>query len=202
MKGLFSFDGPLYKFCVLIYETFMLNLLWVIGSIPIITMGVSTSALYYVYGKKIRGNSYSIYGDFIKGYKESFKQALPLGAVITLILSFSIFNLFILNKIGTRYSLIQILQIFIMLQILLISVFLFPLVARFKVGFHELLRNSVVLAYKHILVSASSAGMLILLIGLAVFRPSFGLFFIAVYVHISSYFIEKVFNNYVKCEAD
>ena len=42
------------------------------------TVGVSTSALYYVYGKKVRENSYNIYSDFIKGYKENFKQALPM----------------------------------------------------------------------------------------------------------------------------
>lgn len=200
MRGLFSFDGPLYKFCVLIYETFMLNLLWFLGSIPIITMGVSTSALYYVYGKKMRGKSYGIYSDFIKGYKESFKQALPLGAVMTLILSLSIFNLFKLNKMGSGYSWLQILQLFIMLQILLIGVFLFPLVARFKMTLNELIRNSVVLAYKHIIVSVSSIVMLIALMLFTIFKPSFGLFFIGFYALISAYFIEKIFNTYVKYE--
>ncbi|MEH7356528.1 YesL family protein, partial [Neobacillus drentensis] len=116
MKGLFNLDGPLYKFCVLVYETFMLNLLWFIGSLPIVTIGVSTSALYYVYGKKVRDNGYYIYSDFIKGYKENFKQALPIGAVITIILSFSIYNIFKLNKMGSTYLWLQGFQLFIIFQ--------------------------------------------------------------------------------------
>lgn len=198
MKGLFSIDGPLYKFCVLIYETFMLNLLWLLGSLPLLTIGVSTSALYYVYGKKVRGDSYSIYRDFVKGYKESFKQAFPIGAVITVVLFLSIFNLYKLNNMGSGYSSLKILQLFIILQILIISVFLFPLIARFNLGLYELIKNSVILAYKHIIVSICSAVMLIAFSIFTMYKLSFALFIMGIYAYISSYFIEKVFNKYVK----
>lgn len=198
MKGLFSFDGPLYRFCVLIYETFMLNLLWILGSLPLLTIGVSTSALYYVYGKKVRGDSYNIYKDFVKGYKGSFKQAFPIGAVISVVLFLSIFNLYKLNSMGSGYSSLKILQLFIILQILIISVFLFPLIARFNLGLYELIKNSVILAYKNIIVSIS---LVLVLIALSIFtmhKISFALFTISIYAYISSYFIEKVFNKYVK----
>lgn len=198
MKGLFSFDGPLYRFCVLIYETFMLNLLWFLGSLPLLTIGVSTSALYYVYGKKVRGDSYNIYKDFVKGYKESFKQAFPIGAVITVILFLSIFNLYKLNSMGSGYNSLKILQLFIILQILIISVFLFPLIARFNMGLYELIKDSVILAYKHIIVSISLVLMLTALSIFTMHKISFALFTISIYAYISSYFIEKVFNKYVK----
>lgn len=200
MKELFSIDGPLYRFCLFIYETFILNLLWVLGSLPILTIGVSSSALYYVYGKKVRGNSYSIYSDFVKGYKECFKKAFPFGAVITAVLFFSIFNLYKLNNMGSGYIWIKLLQVLIILQIMLISVFLFPLIARFNMGLYELIKNSVVLAYKHIIVSVCSIVMLTALIIFTLYKFSFALFIIGIYTYISSYFIEKVFNKYIKCE--
>ena len=197
MKGLFSFDGPLYGFCILIYETFMLNLLWILGSLPILTMGVSTSALYYVYGKKVGGKSYNIYKDFVKGYKESFKQAFPIGATVTVVLFLSIFNLYKLNNMGGGYSALKILQVFIILQILLISVFLFPLIARFNMGLYDLIKNSVILAYKNIIVSLSSVVILTALSVFTMYKLSFALFAMSIYVYASSYFIKKVFKKYV-----
>ncbi|PGY09666.1 YesL family protein [Bacillus sp. AFS031507] len=198
MKGLFSFEGPLYKFCVLVYETFMLNLLWFIGSLPIVTIGVSTSALYYVYGKKVRENSYNIYSDFIKGYKENFKQALPIGAVITIILSFSIYNIFKLNKMGSAYLWLQGFQLFIIFQILLISVFIFPLIARVNMKLIDILKNSLILTYKHIVISTTSVALLIALILFTIYKLSFGLFFVSFYALVSTYFIEKVLKRYIK----
>ncbi|WP_163100181.1 YesL family protein [Peribacillus alkalitolerans] len=197
MKGLFSFDGPLYKFCVLVYETFMLNLLWFIGSLPIVTIGVSTSALYYVYGKKVRENSYNLYSDFIKGYKENFTQALPIGAVITIILSFSIYNIFKLNNLGSAYLWLQGVQLFIIFQILLISVFIFPLIARVNMNLIDILKNSLILAYKHIVKSTTSVVLLIVLILFTLYKPSFVLFFVSFYALVSTYFFEKVLKSYI-----
>ena len=176
----------------------MLNLLWFLGSLPLLTIGASTSALYYVYGKKVRGDSYSIYRDFVKGYKESFKQAFPIGAIVTVVLFLSIFNLYKLNNMGGGYNALKILQVFIILQILLISVFLFPLISKFNLGLYDLIKDSVILAYKHIIVSVCSVVMFTAFIIFTMYKLSFALFAMSVYAYISSYFIEKVLNKCVK----
>jgi uncharacterized membrane protein YesL len=195
MKGLFNLDGPVYKFCVLVYETFMLNLLWFLGSLPIVTIGVSTSALYYVYGKKIRGNSYNIYSDFIKGYKEVFKQALPIGSVITVILLLSIYNIFKLQKLGSEYLWLESFQWLIVLQILLIGVYIFPLTARFNMTILDLIKTSVLIAYRYLFISTAVVAILIALILLTVFKPSFALFLVSFYTLISTYLIENPLKN-------
>ncbi|MBL4935995.1 DUF624 domain-containing protein [Clostridium sp. YIM B02515] len=197
MKGLLNLDGPVYKFCILVYETFMLNLLWFLGSLPIVTIGVSTSALYYVYGKKIRGNSYNIYSDFIKGYKEVFKQSLPIGSVITMILSLSIYNIFQLHKLGSEYIWLESFQWFIVLQILLIGVFIFPLTARFNMTLLDLIKTSVILAYKHLFISVAVVAILIALILFTAFKPSFALFLVGFYTLISTYLIEKTLKKFI-----
>lgn len=200
MKGFFSFDGPLYKFCVLVYETFMLNLLWFVGSLPIVTMGVSTSALYYVYGKKIKGNSYNIYSDFIKGYKEVFKQALPVGAIIEVILFLSIYNIFKLNRMGSGYLWLEGLQCFIALQILLIGVFIFTLIARFNMTLLDLIKTSVILAYRYLFISVAVLASLLVLILITAFKPGFSLLLVSFYTLISTYLIEKPIKTLIKSE--
>ncbi|ONI38220.1 hypothetical protein AN396_11255 [Candidatus Epulonipiscium fishelsonii] len=51
-----------------------LNILAFIGCIPIITIANSTSVLFYVYGKKLRGEDPYITQEFIKSYRQNFKQ--------------------------------------------------------------------------------------------------------------------------------
>ena len=47
MKNLFNPDNPIMNFIGKLLDCFFLNILWVITSIPIITAGAATTALYY-----------------------------------------------------------------------------------------------------------------------------------------------------------
>ena len=47
MGGLFNYDNPIWRFVGRIWDLFILNLLWVLCSIPIVTFGASTTAMYY-----------------------------------------------------------------------------------------------------------------------------------------------------------
>lgn len=48
MGNLFNLDSGFSKFMNRVSDLFLLNILWVICSIPIITIGASTTALYSV----------------------------------------------------------------------------------------------------------------------------------------------------------
>ena len=47
-------------------DTAILSILWLIGSLPILTIGASTTALFYVSGKKVGGKDYRIVADFFR----------------------------------------------------------------------------------------------------------------------------------------
>jgi len=79
-----KFSRTMIKLC---YACF-LNLLWMICSLPIITIGASTTALYYACLKIVREEEYDAAGMFFRSFKQNFKQ----GTVIWLILlAFGIF---------------------------------------------------------------------------------------------------------------
>ena len=48
MGRFFNYDSPLFSSINKIVDCVFLSLLWFVFSIPIVTMGASTSALYYV----------------------------------------------------------------------------------------------------------------------------------------------------------
>ena len=64
MKGLFSADSGIGKALTKIGELVILSILWFVTSLPVITIGVSTTALYYAMVKSVRMDR----GYFIKEY--------------------------------------------------------------------------------------------------------------------------------------
>lgn len=82
MRNFFSYDSPvsqaLYKVCTCC----CLNALWLLCSLPIVTMGAATTALYSVSIKLIRGEEGAVYQQFFRSFKTNFKQATQLWLIL------------------------------------------------------------------------------------------------------------------------
>lgn len=94
LRGLFSLDNPVIKFFCLIGNLWMLNILWLVCSLPIVTLGASTTALVYSC-MKLRADEGYIFKNFFKSFKENFRQStvlwlvyLVVGALLALGLMF------------------------------------------------------------------------------------------------------------------
>lgn len=72
------FSQILLKLCYACY----LNLLWFICSIPIFTVGASTTALYYTSLKIIRGEESYVGPTFFRAFRENFRQATVLWLIL------------------------------------------------------------------------------------------------------------------------
>ena len=72
------FSQILLKLCYACY----LNLLWFVCSIPIVTIGASTTALYYASLKIVRGEESYAGRMFFRSFKENFRQATQLWLIL------------------------------------------------------------------------------------------------------------------------
>lgn len=101
---LFSIDGPIWRFFNLVYNLVILHLLWVIYSLPIFTIGASTTALYYSCMKMIRTNEGYVHKNFHHSFKQNFKQSTIIWLGMVIILSLYItdlrYGLFLGNALG------------------------------------------------------------------------------------------------------
>lgn len=77
LKYLFDVENPVFQAIYTIGKIFILNFIWLICSIPIFTMGASTTALIYASMKLHRKEGY-IWSNFFSSFKENFKQATAL----------------------------------------------------------------------------------------------------------------------------
>ena len=60
----------------------LLNLLWAVCSLPVFTIGASTTALWYASLKVIRGQEYNAGALFFRSFKQNFKQATQLWLIL------------------------------------------------------------------------------------------------------------------------
>lgn len=74
LKSIFSPDNPVFRFIIKIGYCWWLNILWLATSIPVITIGASTTALVYSTMKLHKDEGYPT-KNFFHSFKENFRQA-------------------------------------------------------------------------------------------------------------------------------
>ena len=73
-----KFSQALIKLCYSCY----LNLLWFLCSLPIFTIGASTTALYYVSLKIVQGEDSNLTRLFFSSFRQNFRQATTLWMIL------------------------------------------------------------------------------------------------------------------------
>ena len=118
-------DHLFFKSIDTLSDMAILSILWILGCLPILTIGASTTALLYVAGKKVGGKKPKIVADFIKSYKENFVQSL----LITLILGIMWFSSTIYFMMGGSslkegFNLSLIIMILVAFEVMMISIYM------------------------------------------------------------------------------
>lgn len=151
MGGIFSYDNPLMRFLNKIAICAYLNILWLIFSLPVITIGASTTALYYVSLKLVKDEEGNIFPSFYKAFRENFKTATICWMIYLFFGIILGIDALILTRMGLESTLwIVVTAVFIFVSILytMIGMYLFPLIARFDNTFLLHIKNSFILSVR------------------------------------------------------
>ena len=123
-----------------------LNIIWLVLSCPIITVGASTASLHYAL-HKLRNGEAGVVRSFFSGWKKCWKQATLVWLLILLFGAFLIQCFWIASMIpGTIGRIVVCLFCIPAMLLLLISCYSFPLIARFELSFLQLVTDSVLLS--------------------------------------------------------
>lgn len=199
----FNINGPVFQFINTLCEFILLNILFLICCLPVITIGASLSALYQVTIREARGEHGYILKTFFHAFRENFRAAtlaflfyLIAGAVL-------LFNLAFWNALGTIAANVILLALTLLSAMLVISfLYTFPLLARFQNRITATLKNSYRIAMEHRLQTIALLliqGIAILLCVMAdqtkLFMVIVGFAFIA---YCNSFLFSWVFAEYEK----
>ena len=80
----FNEDNFLHQFFLFLGKLIALNLLWMITSLPVITMGASTTALYYCTLKLHKDKDITSWKAFGKSFRNNFLQSTAIWLLVLL----------------------------------------------------------------------------------------------------------------------
>ncbi len=146
----FSIDSPVYRFMSALLNVIKLNFCWLIACLPIITIGPATVATFEVALKMVDDEEGYILKQFIKAFKNNFKQGILLGiinfvCVYVVYMDFQLFEVVEGNPV--IFLIIAIVSCFIFVCSL---IYAYPLIARYDNTVGKTLRNSFKISMKYI----------------------------------------------------
>lgn len=149
MASIFNSENKVFTFLDKVINCVIVSLLWLAFCIPIVTIGASTTALYYTVNKVIRhGRSY-LWREFWGAFKDNFKQSTLVWLILLVVSAVLGIDYYIMHgmyeagePLGKGYI---IFAAFFVIEIMWIS-YIFPYIARFKNSIKETLKNSALIA--------------------------------------------------------
>lgn len=144
MNKFFCPENPVIRFLSCFCDLMFTNALFIISSIPIVTIGASITAMYHVMFQLQDGTESYIYRMFFKSFKRNFRQSTCIWIPFLLLTAFFTGDLYIIyHVIDPSYSWIQFPVWFLLIMVFCIQVYAFPQIARFDTGLHQIGRAHV-----------------------------------------------------------
>jgi uncharacterized membrane protein YesL len=196
MNGFFSMDGPFYKVGSLIADIMILSFFWILFSIPIITIGTSTTALYYVMTRRISNREGYLFRDFWISFKSNFKQTTIIWIIFLVIINILIINIRNIDLVGSMKTVIYPVQICFLIEVILCLMYVMPINARFEIGLKDSFKTAFFMANRHLL---TSIGCVLIAGAIVVFTMAtiiLGLVAIGIYVYLTSFLFLRIFKKY------
>lgn len=194
MGNIFNSDSGFSKFMNRVADLFILNILWIFCSIPIITIGATTTALYSVNLKFIDNEEENLIKTFFKSFKENFKKSTIIWLIILLLSIILGVNLVFWLKCGLSLSYFALPFIFFSLFIFLLVIpYIFIILSKTKCSILNIFKYCFIISLKNLPYS-----VLIVLFGASVlfatfYFPIVFLFMLLLGVALHSYMISRIF---------
>lgn len=170
MSRIFDADNAFFRFMSRVADALILNLFFLITSIPIVTIGASYTAMYYYCTKAIGNEEGYLWKSYWKSFKTNFVQGflmelffVVVGVILYVDLKYLYGNAFNGGGFGWRLLFFIVVGMAILAAVTLL--YAFPLLSRFDNTTFNIIRNAAFMSLRHLPQTVP----LILIFGLAAF---------------------------------
>lgn len=152
--NLFSYDSLFSRFLYFVADIVTLHILWLVYSLPIVTIGASTTALYYSCMKRIRTGEGYVSKNFRRSFRENLRQSTIIWLILLVIITVFACDLRIgmaLDNAAGTFMLVSC-SIFL-IPLLLLCIYIFPVQAKFENPVFENIKNALIMSIRHFFCS-------------------------------------------------
>lgn len=187
----------------------LLGMLWLVCSLPVVTLGASTAALYYSVVKCIRKGEDAPFGNFFRCFRRNFRASLPLSVLTAVLWYFLTWGYRIMLTLANTQGGMMV-AVFVAYGVMLLVplgtlCYLFPLLSRFELGPGALLAVGFRLALRHL--PTTIALVLLLLETVNLCGRYWYLYFLPIFLApgivtlLFSLFLERIFKTIMPKET-
>ncbi len=198
---MFKLDSPFMNFLNKVADIMILNILFIIFSIPVFTIGASFSAAYYMGFKMVKDEETYIVKGFWKAFKENFKQATLIWIIVMIVAAILFCDYRIIMYSGIEFAQwTKTAMVAVTVVLLLGFSFVFPMQARYANTVKNTIKNGFLMALSHVptafVINLIYAVPVLVLYFLPQSLPAVFLLACGLIIFCQSFFILKVFTKY------
>lgn len=177
MTDLFNADGPVLQFVNKIVYSVYLNILWFLCFIPVITVGASTTALFYVTLKIAKNEEGNITKAFFHSFRQNFRQGTLIWLILLalrIILGVDGYVLYHMRFENLFWTLCTAVFCVAAIAYAIVLMYIFPLLARFDNTTGAMFKNALFIGVRFLFCTVLMAAVyfIMLLVIVRVFTPA------------------------------
>lgn len=208
MKKRTFFDSGIFRILSATADLIVLNILFLICCLPIVTIGPALTAMYYVTLRMTRNEESQIAKDFFHSFRQNLKQGIVIHIIfffISIILGFNLYVLWKIMDVSWVYKYLFILTALICALHIMTAIYVYPVLAQFHNTVRSTIKNARFMALRHFSFTLA----LFLLTVFPVFCALFINFFLeweivifaligfALIAYLNSRFLVRIFDQYI-----
>ncbi|MCD8218016.1 MAG: YesL family protein [Clostridiales bacterium] len=199
VSSFFSYDGDFYYYTGKIFDVIMLGVLWLVGCIPVITIGASFTALHAAMYHSVKQDRGSFGKEFWKAYRSNMKASIPIWLILFGVVFVLLLNMGILyNKMNTQIGwFFIILYLVVAIIFILAGCYVFPALSRFDMPTGWLYKLAFVMVFRHLPYTLTMGGLLVVSYLLVMKYPMLILVIPGAVSWISSLMIDPLLDRYM-----
>lgn len=210
--NIFSLDSKFSQVMGRVFDLMVLNILFIVTSLPIFTIGASFTAMYYVTLKMVKNEDTYTFRSYLKSFRQNFKQATAIWLILFAILLILFIDLYLVVNMGGNITYLR--YVFIVLLVVegMILSYVFPVLSRFDNTVRRTIKNSVLMSIRHLpwtvlILLINLAPLLLYIFGTAqiasfLILGMLMLGFATVALACSWFFVNKIFPFYMPSDEE
>ena len=174
MDTLFSADSVLMRGLTRVADVMILNFLFILTSLPVLTLGASLTALNFTAMRIGTGACNSVTADYLRSFKKNLRQATLLAlALAGLAAVLAAWHVVLPTLAPGAEAEVLLMAIWYILAFSLATttLFAFPYLASFEGRTRDILRNALLLSWRHLLTALATIAIVTLSLGVTIFYP-------------------------------
>lgn len=150
MNSLFNLDNPVMRFLSKVFDVMYLSVLWGLFSLPIITIGASTTAMYYTTVKVIRRERGYVFQEFWKSFKVNLVQSTLAWILVMIGAALFATNVMFAKNLDSQFGMVlEAVYIVMCAMVLGTGMYIFPVMSRFTMKLFPLIKTCSFLLLKY-----------------------------------------------------